>query len=198
MVKKILKIIAFIVLPVIPLTIAAYFLYPYINEKGYQQVAKKYQNEVNIGDSVQVGNVGGEVKTIGEDFATLKERSKAFQKKITVLKSQVDSLSAVNDSLAKLLKNAPNATSTAGDSLTAGDTTTIEGAKKLATLSDKELADNVKSLLALDLEDLSPILNEMTNRQLLRLYKVGSSLERKKILRALESKRAAKLMTELM
>lgn len=195
MVKKILKILGFIVLPVIPLTVAAYFLYPYINKKEYQKVADKYQNEVVIGDSTQVGTMGiGEVKTIGEDFETLKERSKAFQEEITGLKSRVDSLSVLNDSLQQVLNKNKNPGNPNVDSL---DKQEMKGDKRVK-MSDKKFAENMKSLLALDLEDLSPILNQMNNGQLLRLYNVGSSLERKKILRALDSKRAANLITELM
>lgn len=184
----------------IPLTVAAYFLYPYINKKEYQKIKDKYKNEVVLGDSTQIDSAGsGKVKTIGEDFATLKERTQAFQKKIVQLKSQIDSLTTVNDSLEKIVNARKQQLATAKeDSLGNSDTSTTKGAKKLTEITGKKLADNVKSLLALDLEDLSPILNKMDDNELLRLYKVGSSLERKKLLRALESKRAAKLMKELM
>jgi hypothetical protein len=65
-------------------------------------------------------------------------------------------------------------------------------------ISEDEFAENVKSLLGLDDEILAPIVNQLSDSQLIRLYRTGSSREQKKLLRTLKSKRAAKLMTEVM
>lgn len=189
-IKKALKISGYIFLPVIPMIVGAYFLFPYINEEKHEEITEEYEDEVALGDTTATMDASG-AEDIGEDFATLKERSSVFQENIEDLKSEIDSLTTANDSLENELA-------------TLGENEDAEGAedpKEIAEnldISDEEFSENVKSLLDLDNEDLSPIINKMSDDQLIRLYKVGSSLQRKKFLRALESERAAKLMTELM
>ncbi|SMO81610.1 hypothetical protein [Gracilimonas mengyeensis] len=61
-----------------------------------------------------------------------------------------------------------------------------------------EFSDRVKSLLNLDEDELAPILEKMSQEQLVRLYFGGGTIQREKILRSLKSDKAAKLMTEIM
>lgn len=191
-INKVFKILGFIFLPLLPLTVAVYFLFPYINEEKYQEVAEKYDEEIVLADNFETPeNYDGEA--VEEDLGTLRERASAFQETIQELQIRLDSLTMVNDSLeSKLLAKEEELTDLKENEESATEDTVSE------ELSNEELAENVKSLLDLDDENLSPILNEMSDSQLIRLYEVGSSLQRKKLLRALESKRAAKLMTEVM
>lgn len=191
-IKKILKILAFIFVPLLPMAVAVYFLFPYLNEEKHEEVAEKYENEVVLRDTASVQGES-DVEVGGEDFITSEERADKLQNTIQDLQNRVDSLHTINDSLAneltakqKALLELRNENNNA-----AAETENSE-------ISEEEFAENVKSLLDLDNESLSPIINQMSDKQLVRLYKVGSSLQRKKLLRALESKRAAKLMTELM
>lgn len=177
-------------MPLLPLTIAAYFLFPYINEEKYQEVVEKYDEDIAMADSLDIHN--GE--NVEEDAETLEERTSAFQQNIRELQSQLDSLTAANDSLkSELFAREEELTE-----LKENEESASVNSAPDEELSNEELSENVKSLLDLDDENLSPILNELSDSQLVRLYKVGSSLQRKKLLRALESKRAAKLMTEVM
>lgn len=183
--KKLLKIIGFILGPMIPLTIAVYFLFPYLNEDKYEQIAKTEDHAGAFADEETMS-------AIGPDFETIQEQVAAFQKDNRHLQEILDSVRTVNDSLKKELEEL--------SAVRQQD----EGKENAGALADKkkeeeeEFKENIKSFLSLDDEDLAPIINQMSDAQLVRLYKGGNSLHRKKLLRTLESKRAAELMTEVM
>jgi Mg/Co/Ni transporter MgtE len=65
-------------------------------------------------------------------------------------------------------------------------------------LNNEAFKDRVKSLLNLEEDELAPILEKMTSNQLVRLYTEAGNTQREKILRALNSERAARLITEVM
>ena len=191
-IKKILKILGFIFVPLLPLAVAMYFLFPYINEEKHQEVAEKNSDEFVIGDSADVelssfsemSPQTEPVKDIGKDYAKMEATLAQFKENVDSLNSTVDSLTAVNDSLAKQLTQRKSGN---------GENTEGEG-----EISDEKFAENVKSLLDLDVENLTPILSNMSDKQLVRIFEAGSGLQRKKLLRSLESDRAAKLMTEVL
>lgn len=193
-VKKILKILGFITVPVLPMVIAMYFLFPYLNEEKYREISSKYEDNWVLGDS-------SDVELIGEDFATLKERSQVFQENISELKQEIDSLKSLNDSLSTLVMNRADSLRTLKNLEQNQDGSgepKQETAQTEQPLNEEELRETVKTLLSMEDENLAPILKEMGDRQILLLYKAGNSLERKKLLRALDFKRAANLMTEVL
>lgn len=204
--KKVLKILALIVGPILPMMIAIYFLFPYLNESKYDSVAEKYDDTTILGDG-SFSDTSTSVESIGEDFATLKERSRVFQQNINELNHQIDSIKAVNDSLQKKLTAKEQMIANIEEKGVRIDTV-FKYEEPRATdslqeeiskpISQEEFAENVKSLLGLDEDVLAPIVNQLSDNQLIRLYRNGSSREQKKLLRTLESKRAAKLMTEVM
>ncbi len=191
-IKKVLKILGYIFVPLLPMVVAIYFLFPYVNEEKHKEVAEKYSDDFVIGDSTDVtmptfrptAAKGDTVEDLGQDYATMEGKVSRFQKDIQALKLKVDSLTIVNDSLTQQLVQRD---STANDALT--DDTEI---------SEEEFSENIKSLLDLDIESLSPILNKMSDEQLVKIFKAGSGLQRKKLLQSLESDRAAKLMSEVL
>jgi transcriptional regulator of heat shock response len=63
---------------------------------------------------------------------------------------------------------------------------------------EEAFKDRVKSLLNLEEDEMAPILDKMTSKQLVRLYKEAGNTQREKILRALKSDQAARLITEVM
>lgn len=191
-VKKLLKIIGFIIGPLIPLAIAIYFLFPYINEDKYEQVAESTQN-------LGIAAENADEAPVGADFETLKKQVTEFYEDNQEIKEALDSLSTVNDSLENELAIKTEEIEELTAAPSEGDDP--EETETLANVSDEdneEFKENIKSFLSLDDENLAPIINEMSDEQLVRLYRGGSSLQRKKLLRSLESKRAAKLMTEVM
>jgi len=191
--KNLFKILAFIVGPLIPMIIGAYFLFPYLNAGKYQKVVKQYKKEHGTEES-------DEVSEIGEDFATLKERARVFQKSIGQLKNKIDSLGTVNDSLKKsLLTKEKEITKLKNgqDTLNASDSTLAKSAQD-TMITDKNFSKNVKSLLGLDVEELAPIISQMDDQKLVRIYEEANSIQRKKLLRSLKANRAAKLMMEVL
>lgn len=188
--KKVLKIISFIIGPLIPLIIAVYFLFPYLNKEKYNEVAEKYHPEVEV-ESEFTDTLAGE---------STEEQIKTFQDENSPLQRVVDSLRMANDSLeAELLnkkKELERLTSGIIDKQDEKETEVRD--KSLYEKKEEEFKETIKSFLSLDDENLAPIINEMSDDQLVRLYRGGSSLHRKKLLRTLESKRAAKLITEVM
>jgi hypothetical protein len=63
---------------------------------------------------------------------------------------------------------------------------------------DDALRRRVNSLLNLDEEELGPIIREMSNEELIKLYRVGGNQQREKLLRSLPAARAARIMREIM
>ncbi len=99
--KKLLKIIGFIIGPLIPLTIAMFFLFPYLNEEKYEEIAKTDDHADVIADDESIS-------AIGADFETIKEQVITFQKNNRHLQNTLDSLRMVNDSLKKELASTKN------------------------------------------------------------------------------------------
>jgi len=193
-IKKILKILGFILVPLLPMAVAVYFLFPYLNEEKHKEISEKYSDEFVIGDTTDVeiqtsafSPESGEdvpVKDIGKDYANLEDKVARFKTKIENLNATKDSLTTVNDSLENQLAQRSSDAEKA--------------AEAASEKSNKKLAENVKSLLDLDVESLSPIINKMSDKQLVRIFNAGSGLQRKKLVRSLEADRAAKLMTEVL
>lgn len=190
--KKLLTIIGFIIGPLIPLTIAVYFLFPYLNEEKYEEVAKMDSTEVAAENEI-MDAMGGE----GEPLAV---QTEALQKNNRHLQRTVDSLRSVNDSLeTELAAREDKLEELTAEIEERKDKEEAQSlAKSLYEEDNEEFKENIKSFLSLDDENLAPIINQMSDDQLVRLYRGGSSLHRKKLLRTLESKRAAQLITEVM
>lgn len=191
--KKLLKIFGFIIGPLIPLTIAIYFLFPYLNEEKYEEIAKTDDYADVIADDEMID-------AIGADFETIKEQVVAFRKDNRNLQMTLDSLRMVNDSLKKALASTKSELEELSGTQGQNEDPETEAALAETTREEEEeeFKENIKSFLSLDDENLAPIINQLSDDQLVRLYKGGSSLHRKKLLRTLESKRAAQLMTEVM
>lgn len=191
-IKKLLKIIGFILGPLIPLAIVIYFLFPYINEEKYEQVA---ENNQNLGIAAE----NSDVAPVGVDFETLKKQVTKVHEDNQEMKKVLDSLHTVNDSLEnELALKTEEIEELTADPSEGEDPEETETLTDISDEENEEFKENIKSFLSLDDENLAPIINEMSDEQLVRLYRGGSSLQRKKLLRSLESKRAAKLMTEVM
>lgn len=192
--KKLLKIIGFVLGPLVPLMVVIYFLFPYINENKYKDVAESYEKNKVIAE-------GKNREMPHRDYETLKEQTKVFQENIKKLRGVIDSVNVLNDSLRDELLAEKNRIEELQQSETVSDTAS-DGQEKAQIakmeMETENFAESAQSLLSLDDEKLAPILNEMSDAQLIRLFREGNSLQQKKLLRTLESKRAAKLMTEVL
>ncbi len=63
---------------------------------------------------------------------------------------------------------------------------------------ESQFSERVKSLLNLEEEELAPILKQLDDQQLLRLYDTAGNIQREKMLRSLAPGRAANLMQKIM
>jgi len=120
------------------------------------------------------------------------ENRMRFINTIAELQNEVDSLQRINntkDEVIYLLENqADSISSTAVDQLLAAKNT--------------QLSDRVKSLsqtiAKLDVESLSPILNLLTDEELVQLYLASEENRRSKILEALNPEKAGKLIRRVL
>ena len=186
----IIKIAGLITVPLLVMIIAMYFLYPYINKEDYQELVQAQEEKLDaefdalgipteqdsvvaiLSDTVQV------MDSLAIDTLVIDELKLALNEN-TRLHQVVDSLVA---EIELLKANQPKEITN----------------ENIQELSKEEFAQRVKSLLNLEEDDLAPILERMTNEQLVRLYNGGGTIQREKILRSLNSDKAAKLMTEIM
>jgi Mg/Co/Ni transporter MgtE len=68
-----------------------------------------------------------------------------------------------------------------------------------ASLTKKENAKFIaKSLLNLDEEKLSPIVNKLNNKQLMAIYNTASNMQRQKLLQSLTPDKAADIVKKVM
>ncbi|MEQ8525943.1 hypothetical protein [Gracilimonas sp.] len=186
----IIKIAGLITVPLLVMIVAMYFLYPYINKEDYQELVQAQEEKLDAEfEALGLPAQEDSVIAILSDTAQVMD-SVAVDTLVTdELKLALDEnthLTKVVDSLVaeiKLLKaNQPKEITN----------------ENIQELSKEEFAQRVKSLLNLEEDDLAPILERMTNEQLVRLYNGGGTIQREKILRSLNSDKAAKLMTEIM
>tara|TARA_Y100001935_G_scaffold217449_1_gene189745 strand:+ start:199688 stop:200284 length:597 start_codon:yes stop_codon:yes gene_type:complete len=192
----IIKLAGLLIVPVIVFTVAMYFLYPVISKDKYERIAENFERKQNglpplpdvdslvVSDSL---NVDGEAKPeINSDTLTVDMLDAILAqqevKQNNPLKPVVDSLNAVIANLEKQLEEEKKKASSLVEE----------------TKNQEEFAVRVKSLLNLEENELAPILDKMSSKQLVKLYNSGGSTQREKILRSLNSEKAARLMTEVM
>lgn len=176
--------------------IAVFIAYPYLNEDGFRDVQERYE-EANKDE----GSFGGDREFISGEFESLDDRIRSFYEKEEKLEGKLDSLMALNDELRSEIEelkqsneemssgSGDGAEEVAAEFVTAAD----EGSK-----NREDFSERVKSLLNLDEEDLGPIVNQLSNEQLVQLYYGAGSIQREKLLRSLKSERAAEIMKKIM
>ncbi len=186
----IIKIAGLITVPLLVMIVAMYFLYPYINKEDYQGLVQAQEEKLDaefeklgfppredslvavLSDTVMV------MDSVAVDTLVSDELQLALEEN-TRLHKRVDSLIAEIEVLKANQPEEPDM-------------------EEIQELSKEEFAQRIKSLLNLEEDDLGPILEKMTSEQLVRLYNGGGTIQREKILRSLNSDKAAKLMTEIM
>lgn len=193
----ILKLAGFILVPFLVMLIATYFLYPYLNEGKYEEIVQSNQDEfgqplgledttmfnaqdtliaLTSTDSLVTDSITIVDSLTVNEWKQLKEESAKNLAEIVSMQMLIDSLQIANKKLE--------------------EEKTLMLAE--AETNSEDFLQKVKSLLNLEEDELSPILSKMSNEQLVRLYKSGGTIQREKILRSLNSDRAASLMSEIM
>lgn len=183
-----LKILGFLVIPFQVFIVVFFFLYPYLKPDKYQEIVEVNQSEYGIPITATDSTF------TPEDSLSIASFSQHLPDSLNI--SSMAYLTSDNGQLHMKLDSL----------LTALNTMELERNKALEELemiqnggsSSEDFLDRVKSLFNLEPDELAPILDKMTSKQLVRLYKEGSSMQREKMLRSLNSEKAAKLLTEIM
>ncbi|MBP3191939.1 hypothetical protein [Natronogracilivirga saccharolytica] len=184
---KALKILGIVVGTFVGTSVLMFFLYPHIHPDRAGDVEKLDEDPLMAG-SVWEGDVMSP-----EECESLQSELESLHSENAELMSRIDSLDNENEKLKAELADLESAEPQPADEagIPAANGTTI-------TMDDEDFAERVKSLLNLDEEELAPIVQNMEDSQLVRLYRSAGSIQREKLLRSLAPDRAAKLMNEVM
>lgn len=203
-----IKIVGIILISFLVITVAMFFLYPYINEDNYEKIqAERLENSASepTGNRVQTGEEsnltgGGQFTYLQNEIRRLRQGDFGWEEEIDSLKEanrlitmERDSVLAELQDLKERLENEPERF--------AENVGQAAGNPEMVAASDEateEFSERVKSLLNLDEEELEPIANQMTQNELVKIFKNSSNMQREKLLRSLSPERAAKLMREIM
>lgn len=215
----ILKIAGIIIVTFLVMIAAIFFLYPKLNEEKYDQIVDEFeqkQEEVFQNYSQDVPQEAERARYSGLN-ANINEV--AQQNLASVVDSSFyelpDSLAPKDSVYSMMLNKAGNQIKQLEenelrlhglidslyaeiDQLEMKIDSLQNSEPKEEQLDPAEFAERIKSLLNLEDEQLSPILENMNNEQIVKLYFAGGTIQRQKILRALEAKKAAEIMTEIM
>lgn len=205
----IIKLSGLLIVPVIVFTIVLFFLYPVINKGEFELIKENFsRNQEGLPpitraefDSLQVADSMLTDNTNAEDILTditADTNSLTVEMLDSILANQkteepsmeVVSLQPVVDSLLMVIANLERQLD-----IEKQNTARLQ---EEAVKNQEEFADRVKSLLNLEEDELAPILERMSSKQLIKLYNSGGSVQREKILRSLNSDKAARLMSEVM
>lgn len=193
--KKILKIVGLLIVPPLIMAIVIFFLFPYINEQKHEQVASDLEQGPALADSTSAMDM----QLASTDPDSLKKLAKGLRDSMQTLQMMVDSVETQNDSLKlRLMASRQQIDSLSNNSSSDSLAISVDEDNGETSADGEKFTENAQSLLGLEGESLAPILSEMSDRQLKRLFKAGNSLQRKKLLRTLDSERAAKLMDEVL
>lgn len=159
---------------------ATYFLYPYINPDQVQQVQKQFEMQTDTPFEEDISN-------------GLVQSDDSLQPRVDSLSAVIDSLHAVEasyeetaDSLASLLED------------TRSELETVRTKYSTIVSEGKEIEAVSKSVLSMDEESMSPIVNLLSEKQLVKLYNTASRMQKEKLLRALDPNKAANILKKVM
>ncbi len=193
----IVKIAGFLVVPILVMLVAVYLLYPMINSEKYDLIVRTNGTLV---DSLALDSLARVDSIATADSLSRLEKLTSAEYAFNLDRkwsTKVDSLERMVYLLSTRIEGMQNSSEMNSQedpvqSAPENEPTIDE------LLSDEAFKDRVKSLLNLEEDELAPILEKMTSTQLVRLYTEAGNTQREKILRALKSDRAAKLITEVM
>lgn len=190
---NIIKIAGFLVIPIIIMLIVVYMLYPIINKDRYDLIVR---TNGTLYDSVLVDSLARIDSLMKADSVALAD-SLALIASEQLERAQKMNFANKIDSLERMVYML----SMRLEELSLSKEMELT-AKKLANNSNKNeqevFKDRVKSLLNLEEDEMAPILEKMTSQQLVQLYREAGNTQREKMLKALSSDRAARLITEVM
>ncbi len=189
----IVKIAGFLVVPIIVMLIVVYFLYPMLNKDRYDLIVR---TNGTMFDSVLVDSLARVDSLMRADSIAVADSLALVEAELLERAQKMDFATKI-DSLERLVY-VLSARLEGLETLDAPVSNQEQATMTTDQLEEEAFKDRVKSLLNLEENEMAPILDKMTSDQLVRLYKEAGNTQREKILRALNSDRAARLITEVM
>jgi seryl-tRNA synthetase len=181
------------------LTAGFFFAYPHINEERYNEIIENFRD-----DDVIDAMFEGDRRYIGIEFNELIDQIEKLRAEESTWSARFDSLNAVNsrlisdiealterkEELANVKEELALRASEEGNEYSALDVNSNE--------TPEDISERVKSLMNLDEEELAPIVNQLSNEHLVRIYRNAGNMQREKLLRSLNPERAAEIVREIM
>lgn len=197
-----IKVLAVIFGPFLALLVLIYFVYPQINEEKYNQVIDEFRDSdefepelydpaPRIASTQSVGSLPNQLDLLMGEQLSLQNIIDSLQTEKELLLSEIQELHEQRDAVLAQLDG--------GQAQPVNDT--VQAGLQMADATagaNEEFSERVKSLLNLDEEELAPIVRQLSNEQLVRLYYSAGNIQREKLLRSLSADRAAILMEKIM
>jgi len=203
--KKILIIVAAVVVPFLAMLVLFYFLYPQLNEEKYEQILSEStedQTEEPVRDEFEYNEVAIDESSAEnytfEDYESLPNNLELLLAEQKSLQSTIDSLKNEKEALVSELDELNSSVDSLRAVETAGNNVPESMLAEASAETGEEFSERVKSLLNLEEEQLAPIVKQLSDEQLIRLYDSAGNIQREKLLRSLSASRAAKLMEKIM
>lgn len=191
----IVKIAGFLVVPIILMLVVVYLLYPMLNKDKYDLIVR---TNGTMYDSLMVDSLARVDSLIRADSIAVAD-SLALIEADQLERAQKMDIATKIDSLERLVYVlSARLEGLAEREIPQQQNNSQQQIASTAELEEEAFKDRVKSLLNLEENEMAPILEKMTSQQLVRLYREAGNTQREKILRALNSDRAARLITEVM
>lgn len=191
----IVKIAGFLVVPIILMLVVVYLLYPMLNKDKYDLIVR---TNGTMYDSLMVDSLArvdslmrADSIAVADSLALIEADQLERAQKMDIA-TKIDSLERLVYVLSARLEGL------AEREIPQQQNNSQQQIASTAELEEEAFKDRVKSLLNLEENEMAPILEKMTSQQLVRLYREAGNTQREKILRALNSDRAARLITEVM
>lgn len=159
--------------------IAMYFLYPYLHPENNENTVE--EDEWGTSDFTP------------NPFDYSLEAADSLKTQITQLRQLIDSLRIVEQQQQVKVDSLERLASQMEEEARESDTPEVDD----DLVSAERLKDVSRSLLELDEEELSPILDRLDNNELIGLYKSANNMQRSKMLRSLGSNKAAVILKEI-
>ncbi|REL38679.1 hypothetical protein DYD21_01645 [Rhodohalobacter sp. SW132] len=205
-----LKIIGILIASFLVITLVTFFLFPYLNEQKYEQIqTERLQSSVDEQvftdvDLMPESNISGTGRFayLQQELLRQKQENRNWENRVDSVLAVQNSVEQERDSLFTELENLKEQIEQGGG-LIAGNRQDADSGNDVEMVAaadepTEEFSERVKSLLNLDEEELKPIANQMTQDELVRIYRHSGNIQREKLLRSLNPERAAKLMREIM
>lgn len=183
-----------------------YLIYPYLHPEQAEEIASEYSElsgnsfDAESYSPEAVDALNRQITNLQTTVDSLNSRNSNYEQTIDSLEGRVGELTATleerNTQQTELAEAASPGEEGDPVNLDSGDPRQVS--EQVTEASREELEAISKSLLRMDEDALSPIVNLLEDQQLISLYNTGSSLQREKLLRALEPEKAAEILKKVM